>query len=375
MKQLKANKRKKSICTSAKDKLRYDMIKKKHLKRKRKLEKKYSAYKGQINALKSEKYKNESKYSYSEHEERHFNKSSIDNYQNYEEKGHLNRLQSHESMHIKPSGSGDGNLKIPYPILNDKRDLKTIMSILKDKQVHLNQMLEQTLSTLDNLEHERNSSKTNRDDLESRFTRLKHLEENIKVQLTRLTRQIDYINYSLDINKIKKILKKCETMDKHSILDEMNLDYNQLDQLKRKMIEQTKKVEHLLTLMKDANRRFLNQQEQQLKHQHHNEIKEKPRKSSESINYEAYSSEKNAGSDAAQPVLNFSYYRSVPPPKLNKKQTSPEKNEIFNESSIKPTPNINPNHNIQNIIADSASFNSSRNYSSHSQKPKHSREE
>ena len=372
LKQLKANKRKKSLCTSTKDKLRYDLIKKKYIKRKRKLEKKYSAYKCQINSLKSEKYKNESKFSNSEHEDRHFIKSSVENYQNFDEKGHINRLQmNEENMQMKHHGSGDGSLKIPYPILNDKRDLKTIMLILKEKQVNLNQMLDQTLSTLDNLERERNS-KINRDDLDSRFTRLQHLEENIKVQLTRLTRQIDYINYSLDINKTKKILKKCESMDKHSILNEMNLDYSQLEQLKKKMIEQTKKVDHLLTFMKDANRRFLNQQEQ-AKYQH-NENKEKPIKSIES-NYEAYLSEKNTSSDTVTPVLNFSYYRSVPPPKINKKISSPEEKNNLNETSIKVTPSINPNHNIQNIVADSASFNSSRNCSSYSHKIKFNQEE
>ena len=116
---------------------------------------------------------------------------------------------SEEIMHQSNNlASGTGNMKLPYPVLNDKRDQKIILDILKSKQVHLNGMLAQTLETMRNIDM--NKGNPNYEDQKARHSRLRNLEENIKVQLTRMSRQIDFINFNLEIHKITRSVRRLE---------------------------------------------------------------------------------------------------------------------------------------------------------------------
>ena len=309
-KQLKVNKKKQANCSTSKEKARCDLVKKKHLKRKKKLEKKYAAYKSRLVGLMSRQSQNSESTEAAKHRARH-KEASARHRKHQERRGKHHRAsaikeRSTRRLHTKldeaneeaPTGTGTANQKMPYPVLNDKRELKVILNILKEKQNHLNEMLEQTLATLESLKQEKNTA--NQEDIEAKHTRLKNLEENIKVQLTRLNRQIDYINFSLDIAKIKKMLLKTEAIDEAGNMNnESDLETEQVERLKKKLADLNKKVDHLLTLMKDANRRFQKQQEQ-LKQQ------------------QAAKTESQKSGDAAAntnaPGVPISYYRNVPPP-------------------------------------------------------------
>jgi len=105
------------------------------------------------------------------------------------------------------------HLKLPYPVLNETRDYKDILKVLENKQLNLNTMLKQTLQSLNNL----HTTILNKEDIENRKVRLKNLEENIKVQLTRLVRQIDFINYKLEISKLAASIHKYENLENVNI--------------------------------------------------------------------------------------------------------------------------------------------------------------
>ena len=113
--------------------------------------------------------------------------------------------------------------------------------------MNLNQMLEQTQTTLASIEK---SGSKDSAEMEQKQKRLRNLEDSIKVQLNRLNRQIDYIKLNVECAKIKKVLDEQE--------DELGDE--QIGKLKRKMSEASKQMEKLLTFMKDANKRVMKQQ-------------------------------------------------------------------------------------------------------------------
>lgn len=116
-------------------------------------------------------------------------------------------------------------------------------------------MLEQTESTLDELD----SAVVDNEELEEVETkrlRLKNLHESIKIQLTRLERQIDYIKVNIEMRRIEKQLNELDEDD----IDN-DTDRNEAEKLHRRLNELEKKNENLITLMKDANRRSLQQQQ------------------------------------------------------------------------------------------------------------------
>ena len=304
------NKKKQASCSTSKEKARCDLVKKKHLKRKKKLEKKYAAYKSRLVGLMTRQSQNSESSEAAKHRRHKDASARHRKHQERRSKHHrasATKERSTRRLHTKldevneetPSGTGAANQKMPYPVLNDKRELKVILNILKEKQNHLNEMLEQTLATLESLKQEKNTA--TQEDIEAKHTRLKNLEENIKVQLTRLNRQIDYINFSLDIAKIKKMLLKTEAVDEAGNMNnESDLETEQIERLRKKLADLNKKVDHLLTLMKDANRRFQKQQEQ-LKQQQQAAKTESQKSGDTAANTNA-------------PGVPISYYRNVPPP-------------------------------------------------------------
>ena len=103
---------------------------------------------------------------------------------------------------------------------------------------------------------------------------MKHLEDNIRVQLTRLNRQIDYINLSLDLSKLKQRQPQIDS---------------------KQTFELNQKIENLLILMKDANRKVLNFQQ-----------------SSSKEEFQSAGTANVKLATISTPPL--SYYRNVPPP-------------------------------------------------------------
>lgn len=174
-----------------------DLAKRKVLKKKKyMLEKKLSLYKDKLQKMLADTAAAASASSVRD-------RSIQRDQQNVEETRSFKK--SMEKSNVRSSGGSEAAVnpkKMPYPVLNDKRDINTIFNILKDKQVHLEQMLEQTLYTLNN-----HNEPTNRD----KFLRLQNLEENIRLQLSRLMRQIDYIKWSIDLRKFEKILESAPT--------------------------------------------------------------------------------------------------------------------------------------------------------------------
>ncbi len=143
----------------------------------------------------------------------------------------------------------NSKVKLPYPVLNDKRDKNIIIDILLDKKVNLEGMLEQTLRTFQNLGKDSNERNQFDEEKEIKARRLKSLEENIRMQLTRLKKQIDYISWSIDLDKINKKIE----------LDSAQLNPEQIHALKRKSFELSKQIEHILKFMSEENASVLNQ--------------------------------------------------------------------------------------------------------------------
>ena len=214
----------------------------KHLKLKKKLENKYVTYKKRLSAL----------------AQRHVSM------QNASEK-HKHRKSSSSSKKTKKTATKEMSqqqqqqnvttpiLKLPYPVLNDKRDMTAIKQILKEKQRSLNEMFEKTRVTLHNLDSNETAVDQENEHLtleekEQKRMRLRNLHENIKLQLSRLNRQIDYVKVNLELVELRRILEREERE-------------HEVERLKKRLVELSNQNEDLLVFMKDENRRFLKQQE------------------------------------------------------------------------------------------------------------------
>lgn len=350
IKQLKVLKKKKQMCSSNKEKLRYELHKKKLFKKKRKLENKLKVYQHRLDSLKRSAKKHSSQK----------NREKAGKYNNLNQ---MDNNYSEEIMHQSNNlASGTGNMKLPYPVLNDKRDQKIILDILKSKQVHLNGMLAQTLETMRNIDM--NKGNPNYEDQKARHSRLRNLEENIKVQLTRMSRQIDFINFNLEIHKITRSVRRLEE-NQDSDEDESNHNFEKISRSHKKLKDLHQKVDHLFTFMKDANLRFLKQQETQSDskphqpHADHDDIC-----SSKATTELENLKETNKASTSSLPIT---YYRNVPPP-LPGSNSNNTRDTSFQEAHVTPNNNKsmksakpvftkNPNHNIHKIVNESTNFN------------------
>jgi hypothetical protein len=120
-------------------------------------------------------------------------------------------------------------LKFPYPVLNDKRDYKTILNILTTKESELSKKLK----------HAKISYKKTDDD--KKKEKLKTLYKNIKSQLPKIEKQIEYVKINVRIKKIEKLREKKKENDYKK---------EQYDEL-------TSQLSRLTFFMKEANHSFL----------------------------------------------------------------------------------------------------------------------
>ncbi|CAF0930156.1 unnamed protein product [Didymodactylos carnosus] len=126
--------------------------------------------------------------------------------------------------HTTPS-TPFANIKFPYPVINDNRDLDTINRILKDK-------LRQSEQKCNHLLFEQTNATNNND------------YDNMQQQIKRLHKQIEYINGRIKIEKLKRT--KCKTQ-------------REKEQAKKKMQSLIKDVHKLHSFMKIENRNYLNE--------------------------------------------------------------------------------------------------------------------
>lgn len=135
-------------------------------------------------------------------------------------------------------------------------------------------MLEQAETTLEELDAEAvngGGAETDPEEIESKRVRVRNLQESIKLQLTRLERQIEYIKVHLEMRRVKKQLAEIDEDDEDEASEQ------QAEKLRRRLAERTKKYENLVAFMKDANRRALQQQQQQQQSNTNNEEGKNPR--------------------------------------------------------------------------------------------------
>jgi translation initiation factor 4G len=294
---------KKSDQLTSKQKKKLDIDKKKNNNRKKKLEESYTNYKSKLADLLSrysvkENTSNNLKQSRSQDHHRHNN--------NKEEKSPNNTNSTTNTT------TQNQAIKLPYPVLNDKRDPKLILNILNEKEKNLNQMLEQTLKTIENFGE---VSKINNEETKTKRFKLKQLEENIRVQLTRLNRQIEFINLNLEVTKLKK-------SPDYEINNEMT---------KKKLNELNYKIEGLLTLMKEANRKVIAESTNNNStidiQQQQNKVDIPPINNNKPVTI------------STPPI---SYFRNVPPPLPNNSQAinSPANiHQSFNQLAVQQQPN------------------------------------
>ncbi len=223
------------------------------------------------------------------------------------------RNSLHQQQQLQSSSIAAGLAKLPYPVLNDKRDMNTILSILKEKQRNLNEMLEQTEQKLNDLssddEAESDQQQQGVESTSTKRARLRNLNENIKKQLLRLNRQIDYIKMSLRISKLKRMLADVESSGANNASSQDVLNW------RKELDDMSRQVEHLLNLMRDANKNFLKQQQD---FQHQQSSKQSNHPSVDTKN--DHSSEHPTGlqTSSSNPQMPpISYFRNVPPPMLN----------------------------------------------------------
>jgi hypothetical protein len=131
-------------------------------------------------------------------------------------------------------------LKFPYPVLNDKRDLNTILTILTEKENEFARKMKHTKASY------KKSNDTKRKE------KLKTFYKNIKEQTAKIEKQIEYIKINIKIKKIEKLREK----------------KNEKDYKKEQYDELTGQLSRLTFFMKEANHSFLNEsklQQQQKK--------------------------------------------------------------------------------------------------------------
>ena len=235
-------------------------LQKKKLKNKKIFfEKKMSFYKEKI-----EKYSGRSPKKDSYEKSRYKNRSPVRQIID-ERSPHMKRdkvnISSNKSISSESNANSIENsklnnkVKLPYPVLNDKRDKNTVLNILQEKQVHLEEMLNQTLNTLKNLEDENIDGIQNiNEEINIKFKRLKSLEANIKIQLARLKKQIEYIKLSIELVRVNQKIEQ----------DSKYLSLEQLEFMKKKSFDLKNQTELIRKFMHDKNFEFLNQNKSSL---------------------------------------------------------------------------------------------------------------
>lgn len=136
-------------------------------------------------------------------------------------------IQSTSIEQKKPSSV----LKVPYPVLNDKRDMKIILSTLEKKMKELGQKKDINNRNLSHMD--KNSVN---------YSKLLQLNQAMENQREKLSKQIEYLNLSLSLEAINK-------------------KPNQDPMTRQKAAKLTIKINDLFNYMKNENKNYLIQQQ------------------------------------------------------------------------------------------------------------------
>jgi hypothetical protein len=324
----------------------------KHLKLKKKLESKYFSYKSRLSTLSTKHNMLLNKEANINKKNKLGKKSFNNNNQNSISSPSSNNQQQQQTQVVK----------LPYPVLNDKRDMSQILTILKEKQRNLNEMFEKTRQTLKKLEsggrdsddYDETDSKV---ELEQKQSRIRTVHENIKQQLTRLNRQIDYVKCNLEIAKLNKIL---EDEDKSKNDEEFS-------RFKKRLVDLTNQNEDLLTFMKDANRQFIKQQQKEEQKQREKEDGEADDDEEDEVENQDQERQKfsfpKQPQNMNQPRHNpgqqpINYFRNVPPPGMPSKNVIPAASTGTISSKFQPYSHLTPPPSSNSSTASSSSSSS-----------------
>ena len=176
-------------------------------------------------------------------------------------------------------------LKIPYPVLNDKREMSVIVKILEDKRSNMSKVHEDAANSLSNPNLETNVRE-----------KLRVLQSTINLQLSRLDRQIEYVHMNIEINQLKaqKILNEKE---------------------KRRLEESIKEMNTTHSFMKDENKRFIRQHElnqhlEQQKQQQPQQIKQTEEQPIGKLDEQLKQQQKSLSKQSMYHLGNYSYYNN-----------------------------------------------------------------
>ena len=182
------------------------------------------------------------------------------------------------------------SLKFPYPVLNDKRDFKTILSILEAKEKELSKKMKHTKINYKKTEDNKKKDK------------LKVLYKTIKSQLPKIEKQIEYVKINIKIKKIEKLREKKK---------EKSYKKEQFDEL-------TSQLSRLTFFMKEANRGFLNESKLQQKKMNNAATVTQQSMTPITLNESKDSdllmiNESNEALSQIQSTVTPSYYQQLPP--------------------------------------------------------------
>lgn len=115
-------------------------------------------------------------------------------------------------------------IKLPFPVLNDTRNMEEILSMLETKRSGLMKKHDQNIQTLKML------TKKGAEKLDDKVDKLKKLDQVYESQRDKIEKQLDYIRLSLNLNSIRRRTDNNPALiiqNKHSI-DQMTAQLNDM---------------------------------------------------------------------------------------------------------------------------------------------------
>jgi hypothetical protein len=122
-----------------------------------------------------------------------------------------------ETKPIQQQPQAQTVLKLPFPVLNDKRDFQTILKTLETKYSELQNKKEANRKSIDSFSSF-TSDKKLMEKNEQMVDKLKQLDKSISLLIQRLVKQMDYLKLSLNLESIKKrnLMSDSETISRMS---------------------------------------------------------------------------------------------------------------------------------------------------------------
>ena len=139
-------------------------------------------------------------------------------------------------------------IKLPFPVLNDTRDMKTILGTLETKHIELINKIEQNRFSLG----EKQASY-------QKIEKLKQLEKAYESQLEKINIQLDYVRLALNLEALRE---RNVNQPPHMMM--MNSQQMIIDQMANRLNE-------MYNMMKVENKSYLKQHQQQLTESKSNE--------------------------------------------------------------------------------------------------------